>query len=157
MLGTVITVIILSASKEYITFNFTESEPTGIYLLSKVKQYNRNDMVTISSNINSVIKLANERQYTTASKLLKTILGIPGDRIIIKNHIVVINNNIIGMIYSHDSQNRPLPSIIKEGIIPPDQYFLASRRRENSFDSRYFGLISKECIQKKASPLLVEF
>jgi conjugative transfer signal peptidase TraF len=139
--------------KNYVIANFTESEPTGIYLLSKENQYNKNDIVTISNNINSIIRLSRERKYTSTNRLVKTVMGIPGDIISIKNRIIYINDSAIGKIFTVDSQNRPLPSIIKEGIIPPDQYFLASSRHENSFDSRYFGLISKECIQKKASPL----
>lgn len=150
----IVTIIVMSILKEFLTINFTESEPTGIYLLQKTKKYDRNDMVIISNNINSIIKLSKDRHYTNSNKLIKTVMGLPGDKITIYNNIISINDEVIGKIHTADSQNRPLPSIIKAGIIPPDFYFLASRRHENSFDSRYFGLMAKECIQKKASLLL---
>lgn len=154
MVGVII-FIVMAISKEFIKVNFTESEPKGIYLLSKTKNYNKNDLVTINNNINPTIRLAKERKYTSFPRLLKTVMGVPGDRISIVDNIISVNNVIIGKIHTVDSQNRPLPSMVKEGIIPPEYYFLASKRHENSFDSRYFGLIPKECIQKKAVPLWV--
>lgn len=135
--------------------NTTDSEPKGIYLLSSAKKIQRNNIVTISTNLNNTTKLAHERNYTSRNRLMKTVMGIPGDTITIINQLVYVNSELIGKIYEKDSQEKPLPSLLKNGTIPPEYYFLASTKNENSFDSRYFGLVPKECIIKKATPFLV--
>lgn len=145
----------LLIAKQSIVTNWTNSEPKGFYKKNAPNDIKLNDYVIIPNSINEVTKLAVTRNYLPVNhNFIKNIFGVPGDIIKINNNIISINDKILGIILTNDAYDKPLPTIIKEGVIPPDHYFVASTRIHNSFDSRYFGLVSKKQIISKATPLL---
>lgn len=100
-----------------------------ILLLDKMtKNYNRMDII--------VFNYKNER-------LIKRVIGLPGETVEIKDNKIYINNNLIeDYSDSVDTADFKLSNI---GLtkIPDDCYFVLGDNRYNSMDSRMIGVIKK--------------
>lgn len=103
-----------------------------LLILNKLDtSYNRFDII--------VFKLSDD-------KLIKRIIGLPGDTIELKDNKLYINDEYIEETYL-DKENLDkdngnyAKTTIKEGY-----YFVMGDNRKDSFDSRYFGVIEKKQI-----------
>ena len=76
------------------------------------------------------------------SKLIKRIVGLPGDTIEYKNNKLYINGNYVKEDFEHENTD----DFTYSTTIPDGYYYVLGDNRENSLDSRYFGPISKEDI-----------
>lgn len=65
------------------------------------------------------------------------------------------NNELIGKALKYDGNNKPLTQFIYNGYIPKDNYFVIGTH-ELSYDSKYFGFISKDKVLRTATPLKLE-
>ncbi|PKM67665.1 MAG: signal peptidase I [Firmicutes bacterium HGW-Firmicutes-2] len=90
-------------------------------------------------------------KFTGKSKrmrLVKRVIGVPGDSIDIKDGYVYVNNTKLEETYTEDLT---FPSIIQYPITLTDgYYFLLGDNRDVSRDSRHFGLVSLRQIEGKA-------
>ena len=106
-------------------------------LIYRLKDVARNDIIVLSKN----------EKY-----MIKRVVGLPGEVVEYKDNYVVIN----GVIYKEpfiDSNIKTNDFSIKDlgyDIIPNDMYLVLGDNRENSQDSRDYGLISKSEIIGKA-------
>ncbi|MEK7664802.1 MAG: signal peptidase I [Patescibacteria group bacterium] len=86
----------------------------------------------------------------TAQRFIKRIIGLPGETVEIKEgKITIYKNNSFAL------NEEYLPDDLKtEGdiniVLGPDEYFVLGDNREYSFDSRRWGILSKEYIIGKA-------
>ncbi len=79
------------------------------------------------------------------SKLIKRIIGLPGESVYYKDGNLYINNEIIEDSFSSITNDFDL----KEHnifTIPEDKYFVLGDNRNDSTDSRVIGLIDKDSI-----------
>ena len=108
-------------------------ENKQILLLSKYsKHYERFDIVVFNY---------------AKQKLVKRIIGIPGEKIEFKNNKLYINNKEIEEEVGHmETEDFSLSDIGYE-TIPDNMYFLVGDNRTNSLDSRYIGLVSDSDIE----------
>lgn len=91
-----------------------------------------------------------------AKQLIKRVIGLPGDRVVVKdNHITVYNNEHPDG-FNPDTGHNFSPHIAAitpgegaEWTIGPDQVFVCGDNRPDSLDSRYFGPISSSDIVGK--------
>ncbi len=86
-------------------------------------------------------------------ELIKRVIGVPGDTLDIQDGDVYINGNILDEPYlaKPHSTNSFMVEDIKFPIqIPKDMYFLLGDNRNNSEDSRYFGMIHRDAIYAKS-------
>lgn len=122
--------------------NPTPSLPKGIYHVASGLPA-KGDLVTFCLE-GEYAALARERGYLEAGScpsglrpLLKRLAGLPGD------HIEADSLAVRAL----DSQGRPMPSVPLPGVIPPG-LALVLADHPGSFDSRYFGLVPLDSLQR---------
>lgn len=124
-----------------IRINPTPSLPKGIYRVSSGTPQ-KGDLVSFCLD-GEYAALARERGYLEAGScpsglrpLLKRLAGLPGD---------VVPSDL--PLQTQDSQGRPMPSVLQSGLIPPGMAMVLADH-PGSFDSRYFGLVPLEGLQR---------
>lgn len=103
-----------------------------IVLLSKLSSIDRFDIIVLKENDND-------------ATIIKRVIGMPGDKVKIRNNKIYINNKIIEDEYAYGET-----SDYDEITLGDDEYFVLGDNRLISKDSRYFGAIKKSDIKGKA-------
>lgn len=111
-----------------------------ILLLKKYdKKYKRFDIVVLNYN---------------NSKLIKRIIGLPGEHIEYKDNKLYVNGKYIKENFKRNTETSDF-EIDKK--IPKDYYFVMGDNRDNSTDSRIIGFISKDDIDGVSDIALFPF
>lgn len=97
---------------------------------------------------NQVIAL----NYEDTKYMVKRIIGLPGEKIEYKDNTLYINDKPYSEPFLKDviTEDFSLKELGYE-VIPKDKYLVLGDNRENSMDSRNFGLISKKDIIGKTT------
>lgn len=134
--------------------NITPSIPKGIYKLKKIESLERNKVVYIEIPDNAK-KIIWGREYLPKhiNYLVKYIKGIPGDTIQVKSNSLYINGEFEGSIRKYDLQGKKLDSELPIDYILKEEEYILLGSDDNSYDSRYFGIIKKDKILKEASKI----
>lgn len=111
-----------------------------LLLLNKISYHFRNprmfEVVVISND---------ETKY-----MIKRIIGLPGDSIEYKDNKLYINGEVTKEYFETEGITNDFSlSELEYDVIPDDYYFVMGDNRENSLDSRYYGLIKKDQILGK--------
>jgi len=92
---------------------------------------------------------------TARTRLVKRVIGVPGDEVVVKDGQVWINGLVLDEPYVED------PTYAKTVeyplTIPKGYYFVLGDNRDVSKDSRYFGLIAEDHIEGRAVFRLAPF
>ena len=99
-----------------------------------------------------MFKYLKEDRYIYGKKLIKRITCVPGEYLKRINNAFYCNDIRIADVIMYDKSGNKLPDWFYDGKIP-DGYYFVQGTHERSYDSRYFGLIKYEEIQKKAFPI----
>ena len=80
-------------------------------------------------------------------KIIKRVIGLPGDTVSYKNKTLYINGKKVEENFTHTNDTRDF-KLGDSGYqkIPGDKYFVVGDNRNNSMDSRIIGLVDKEQI-----------
>ncbi|MGA1871468.1 MAG: signal peptidase I [bacterium] len=84
---------------------------------------------------------------------IKRLIGMPGDKLEIRNQHVYINDVLLDEPYAvHKDIRKNIPQRDNFGpiIIPMNAYFMMGDNRDRSSDSRFWGLLKRELIEGKA-------
>lgn len=101
----------------------------------RFKSIERNDVVVISQ----------DEKY-----MIKRIVGLPGETVEYQNNDVLINGKAYKETFTNSETEDFTIQDLGYDVIPEDRYLVLGDNRENSLDSRTFGLISKNQIIGKA-------
>lgn len=82
--------------------------------------------------------------------MIKRIIGLPGDSIEYKDNKLYINGEVTNEYFDTEGITNDFSlSELEYDVIPDNYYFVMGDNRENSLDSRYYGLIKKDQILGK--------
>jgi len=146
----------------YIYYNPSSSEPIGYYFAYRAGDYHSGDLVLMCLNkqpwVNVAFKLGLPIDDTCSNHtpyLLKQIVAAPGDRILINNKGIHINGKYLPDSLGLNSYKGVLLYPQQSGAqlkLTANQFFVLGHSRF-SYDSRYFGVISRADINYKALPI----
>ena len=90
-------------------------------------------------------------------KLIKRIVGLPGDYVEYKDNNLYVNGEIVSENFTHEKTSDFKLETIGCLKIPGDKYFVVGDNRSNSVDSRMIGLIDKKDILGNTSIRMFPF
>ena len=152
-------IMVIVYAKGY-RINLTNSMPKGIYQIQQDKDIQRDDLVSACLPT-KIAKYAHYRGYLANGScsngyvpVIKQILAVPKDKVIMNAKGIQVN----GKHFSYkeervDHLDRPLnPKKINKNI---NGYLLIGTNSKDSWDSRYFGEVSRQDIMNVLKPIWI--
>lgn len=142
--------LILSSTSVYLV-NTSDSMPLGLYKKTGlgVQNIERGSIVLACSPSWMVLRgyVHPSGRCSTGGEILKTVFGVPGDTVFIRNHDVYLNGiHVFGTTQLlHDNSGRSLP-LFSGGTVQKNEFFLLSPHNPRSADGRYFGFTKDQNI-----------
>lgn len=151
--------------------NTTISYPVGLYRSHKIMEGQdlsslKGEMVLFCPDENNLtVRFADRNNFLMhgsfcgagkVAPLIKTIVGVPGDRVRVKREGVYIDNTFqknSKRVNSHLKKLSFRDNFVK--VLTNNEYWIMSDYDERSFDSRYFGAVKRDQIRKSITPLLL--
>ena len=140
--------------------NLTNSMFKGIYQIQHATHIKRDDLVSACLPT-KIAKYAHSRGYLIRGScnngyapVIKQILAVPNDRVVMNTNGIQVNGKYFNYKQEQaDHLNRPLnPKNINKNI---DEYLLIGTNSKYSWDSRYFGEVSRQDIMNVVKPIWI--
>lgn len=133
--------------------NTTASEPRGIYRVARRPAYTRGMLVVLPVPA-SVASLVIDRGWLARGvPLIKGVGAVAGDHVCVTDEVVTVNGDIVGPVYTRDSDGRPLPVVRGCERVPAGEFWPLSAYALKSFDGRYMGAQPVSSILGEAVPV----
>jgi conjugative transfer signal peptidase TraF len=146
-----------------IRINTTHSIPLGMYKLVK-QPATKGAYVIFCPPVNPLFNEAFKRGYFPAGfcpgnygRMMKIIMAEGGDKITISGDGVYVNGELLphSKPFEQDSLGRVLPQFtIVNHFLRKGDLLLMTNTIDNSFDSRYFGVLPREQIESVIVPVI---
>jgi conjugative transfer signal peptidase TraF len=134
--------------------NTTPSEPIGLYAAVRAP-IGPGAIIAFQAPVAAFPYADLRLAYLRREPLLKAIAAVDGDRVCTTSGRLVIDGRDVAPIARWDGQGRALPRWIACRPLGAGEVFVFSARVPNSFDSRYFGPVSRQAIEGVFAPVLV--
>ena len=90
-------------------------------------------------------------------KLIKRVIGLPGEKIEYKDEILYVNGKAVMETYLTQPMSDYNITSLESETVPDDSYFVLGDNRSNSLDSRLIGFIKKKDIEGITNFVLFPF
>lgn len=140
---------------EYYSYSFSNSLPYVLFKnLPKNNKINRYDyyVICLDPKKKKLVNLATHNldryssKCSTGTPLMKQVIAIPNDYLVADGwHDMIVNHKKIknSQVSLFFKMNPAFPRFKFKGVVPKD-YYLVLGTHEDSFDSRYLGLVHKK-------------
>jgi conjugative transfer signal peptidase TraF len=146
--GALFTVAPLHEKTPWLVWNASASVPFGLYRIDP-GPVRRGDLVLVRLPPD-VAELAHRRNYLPKSTyLIKFILAAAGDRVCRLGDRIFVRSVLAARALTRDSLGRPMPSWQGCRQLASGELFLLAANQQ-SFDSRYFGVVSARNVVGRA-------
>ena len=159
VLGTAATITIalaaasVSGQPRWFYYNRTESAPHGWYLHRNASTLQTGDFV-FARLPDGAARVASDRRYLPLNvPLIKRIAAVEGTEVCVLNGKVFVAGVPAGVVLERDGAGRPLRAWLGCRMLGKDELFLLGASKAASFDSRYFGPVTRDRVLGKAIPL----
>lgn len=138
-----------------IIVNLTSSMPQGIYLRAG-GDIARNDIIAFCLH-EPYKTFGLKRGYLIpglrcqgSMPLIKKVIALPGDDVVLRDQTITVNNQTYSYpTYYRDSLNRPLKVYPRGHYLKTPGYWVIGSENSHSWDSRYWGPLSRKQILGK--------
>ena len=154
ILSYVIVIAIALLIKEYI---FTPIRVNGTSMYPTLEDGDLMILNEIGYHLNGVKRFDIVVVKRDGERIIKRVIGLPGETVSYKDNILYINGEEIKEDFTHDITHNFDISEIDVTVIPEGYYFVVGDNRGNSKDSRVIGLVSKKEIKGKTSLIFYPF
>jgi conjugative transfer signal peptidase TraF len=138
---------------QHIVWNITASVPTGLYLNRGKQSIHVGERVAVEPPP-ALRRLLAERGYLPVGvPLLKRVAAVSGQRVCRFAHGVTIDGELVGVARSFDRRGRSLPAWSGCHRIQSGELFVMNPDAPDSFDGRYFGVLSMTAVIGRATPI----
>jgi conjugative transfer signal peptidase TraF len=134
-------------------WNASASAPIGFYGIDSGGKVSVGDLVAVRPPEPLATFLAERAYLPKGVLLLKRILAVSGHTVCRSKLAVSVDDRAVGAALRRDGAGRDLPDWQGCRSIPVGSVFLMNREVRDSFDGRYFGLVSTDHIIGRAVPL----
>jgi conjugative transfer signal peptidase TraF len=135
----------------FAVWNVSASVPTGLYLIRGKRSIHVGERVAIEPPP-VLRRLLAERDYLPVGvPLLKRVAAVSGQRVCRFAHGVTIDGTLVGVARPFDRRDRPLPAWSGCYRLALGELFLMNPAAPDSFDGRYFGVLSTHSVIGRAT------
>ena len=146
--GALLTVAPLHGRTPWLVWNASPSVPLGLYRIDP-SPVRRSDLVLIRLP-SDVAELAARRNYLPKSTyLIKFVSAVAGDQVCQLGDSIFVRGVLAARAHTRDSLGRPMPSWQGCRRLASGDLFLLTDNQQ-SFDSRYFGVVSARDVVGRA-------
>ncbi len=150
--GSIILAIILIR-----TFVITPVRVNGTSMYSTLKNGEIMILNKLDYKLNSINRFDIVVVKTDSNKIIKRVIGLPGESLRYEDNTLYINDKRVEESYLKDkTEDFDLQELGYEKI-PDNCYFVLGDNRDNSSDSRIIGCVKKEQIEGSASLVIFPF
>ena len=111
---------------------------------------NRLSYIIQEPEYGDIVVASNPLDYDEDNYVIKRIIGIPGDELTILPDKIIRNGSILTEDYAtYQNISKVYKYIDKTVSLKEDEYYIVGDNRNNSYDSRIYGAISKDFIKGK--------
>ena len=134
-------------------WNASASVPIGLYAVHPAHKLNITELVVVRPPTDLARYLAERRYLPEGVPMLKRVLALPGQTVCRSDRTITVDGIAMGDALERDTSDRPLPVWRGCQRVSDSQVFLMNWQSVDSFDGRYFGLLSRATIVGRADPV----
>jgi len=134
-------------------WNSSASVPRGLYLLRSARPLRVGELVAVQPPPQLTEFMAQRGYLPRGVPLLKHIGALTGQAVCRHRTSLSIDGHPVAVARDRDTQGRVLPDWQGCRTLGAGEVFLLNPAAPNSFDGRYFGVLSARTINQRAEPL----